>query len=183
MPDSMTVAELLKLHVQIGEELRSRGVVRSANTPTGDLAEYLFCNAYGWKRAPNSKRGYDAEAEDGTRYQIMGRRVHRRNQSRQLSAIRNLADGHFQVLAAVLFDDCFTVKRAALVPRPIIEKEATYYTNSYRFMLHDGVWSISEVTDATRRIKGAERTRNKRGFAQDNGGQPSGRRLNGRHGD
>ncbi len=164
----MTVAEFLKLHVQIGEELRSRGVVRSANTPTDDLAEYLFCNAYGGKRAP--KRGYDAEADDGTRYQIMGRRIHRRNQSRQLSAIRNLADGHFQVLAAVLFDDYFTVKRAALVPRPIIEKEATYYTNSHRFMLHDGVWSISEVTDATQRIKEAERTMNKRGFAPDNGG-------------
>ena len=171
MLDSMTVAELLKLHVQIGEELRSRRIVRSANTPTGDLAEYLFCNAYGWKRAPNSKQGYDAEADDGTRYQIMGRRIHRRNKSRQLSAIRNLADGHFQVLAAVLFDDYFTVKRAALVPRPIIEKEATYieYTNSYRFMLRDGVWSIRGVTDATQRIKDAERTMNKRGFAPDNG--------------
>ena len=168
----MTVAELLALHVQIGEELRSRSIVRSANSPTGDLAEYLFCTAFDWKRAPNSKQGYDAEAKDGTRYQIMGRRIHRRNRSRQLSAIRDLADGHFRVLAAVLFDDCFEVKRAALVPRTIIEKEATYtkHTNSHRFVLHDSVWSIRGVTDVTKQIKDAEQTMNERSRAPDNGG-------------
>src|SRR5690606_22222507 len=86
-PDSITalsVAELLVLHAQIGEELRDRGVVRSANNPTGDLAEYLFCRAFNWKQAPNSERGYDAIGSDGIRYQIKGRRIHRRNKSRQL---------------------------------------------------------------------------------------------------
>lgn len=39
---TLSVAELLVLHAEIGEELRERGVVRSANNPTGDLAEYLF---------------------------------------------------------------------------------------------------------------------------------------------
>lgn len=169
--DRKTVAELLALHVQIGEELRSRSIVRSANSLTGDLAEYLFCTAFGWKRAPNSKQGYDAEAKDGTRYQIMGRRIHRRNSSRQLAAIRNLADEHFKVLAAVLFDDGFQVKRAALVPREVVEKEATYnkHTNSHRFILRDSVWSIKGVTDSTQQIKKAERTMNELVLAPDNG--------------
>ena len=41
--DNRSVAELLALHVAIMEELRARNVLRSANNPTGDLAEYLFC--------------------------------------------------------------------------------------------------------------------------------------------
>lgn len=107
-PDSITglsVAELLVLHAQIGEELRDRG-----------LAEYLFCRALGWKQAPNSERGYDATGPDGMRYQIKGRRIHRRNKSRQLSAIRDIGGGHFDVLAGVLFDDDFNVMKAALIP-------------------------------------------------------------------
>lgn len=47
----------------------NRGMVRSANNPTGDLAEYLFCHAFGWQQAPSSERGYDATGADGTRYQ------------------------------------------------------------------------------------------------------------------
>ena len=35
------------------EELRAREVVRSANNPTGDLAEYLFCVAFKWKQEGN----------------------------------------------------------------------------------------------------------------------------------
>lgn len=63
----MTVPELLALHALVGEELRARGVARSANGPTGDWAEALFCRAFGWVQAPNSERGYDARGSDGTR--------------------------------------------------------------------------------------------------------------------
>jgi len=155
--EEMTVAELLVLHVQIGEELRARGVVRSANNPTGDLSEYLFCKAFGWKQASNSKRGYDATGEDGTRYQIKGRRVHRRNNSRQLSAIRDLAGGHFEMLAGVLFDDYYVVKRAALIPRGIVENLSTYqsHTNSNIFQLRDEVWSYDGVQDVTDQVLAA----------------------------
>lgn len=142
---SLSVAELLVLHAQIGEELRDRGVVRSANNPTGDLAEYLFCTAFGWRQEPNSKHGYDATGPDGVRYQIKGRRIHRRNKSRQLSAIRDIEGGHFDVLAAVLFDDDFNVMKAALVPVSIVVERSTFIarTNSNRFMLQDDVWTAA----------------------------------------
>jgi hypothetical protein len=42
----LTVPQLLLLHPQIGDELRKRGILRSANNPTGDLSEYLFCKAF-----------------------------------------------------------------------------------------------------------------------------------------
>lgn len=159
-PDSITalsVAELLVLHAQIGEELRDRGVVRSANNPTGDLAEYLFCRAFGWKQAPNSERGYDAIGPDGMRYQIKGRRIHRRNKSRQLSAIRDIGGGHFDVLAGVLFDDDFNVMKAALVPITFVVEHSTYisHTNSNKFMLRDDVWNAPGVRDVTAEIAAA----------------------------
>lgn len=155
--EELTVPELLAFHSRIGEELRSRGVVRSANNPTGDLAEHLFCVAFGWVQAPNSERGYDATGLDGTRYQIKGRRIHRRNRSRQLSAIRDLSHGHFDVLAGVLFDDNFQVLRAALIPREVVEKYSTFvsHTNSHRFMLRDEIWELPSVRDVTHEIIGA----------------------------
>lgn len=159
LPDlaQLTAAELLALHAQIGEELRSRGVVRSANNPTGDLAEHLFCSAFGWTQAPNSERGYDATGPDGTRFQIKGRRVHRRNPSRQLSAIRDLASGHFDVLAGVIFDDDFCVVRAALIPRGVVEARSTYvaHTNSHKFILREEVWSAPGVRDVTAEVAAA----------------------------
>ncbi len=154
---AMTVAQLLALHAGIGEALRERGIVRSANNPTGDLAEYLFCEAFGWKQAPNSERGFDATGKDGTRYQIKGRRIHRRNKSRQLSAIRDLPGRHFDILAAVLFDDDFRIMRAALIPFEVIERRATYvaHTNSNRVMLQDDLWNEPGVRDVTDEIRKA----------------------------
>lgn len=153
----LSVAELLVLHGNIGEELRNRGVVRSANNPTGDLAEYLFCRAFGWQQASNSERGYDATGSDGTRYQIKGRRLHRRNKSRQLSAIRDINGDHFDVLAGVLFDEDFKVRKAALIPIALVIKNSTFqvHTNSHNFILRDDIWSAVGVLDVTAEIAAA----------------------------
>src|SRR5208282_6218709 len=86
----LTASALLALHAHVADELRSRGITRSSNNPTGDLAEYLFCKAFGWKQARNSEAHFDATDSEGTRFQIKGRRVTRENASRQLSAIRDL---------------------------------------------------------------------------------------------
>ena len=154
---AQSIPELLALHAALLEELRARGVLRSENNPTGDLAEYLFCSAYGWQQYSNSEKALDATGEDGTRYQIKGRRLTRRNQSRQLSAIRDL-DG-FDVLAAVLFDELYRVVRAALIPVGVVRLYSTFtaHTNSYRFLLRDEVWDADQVIDATDRLRAFER--------------------------
>lgn len=153
-----SVADLLRLHAHLGEELRRRGVARSSNNPTGDVAEHLFCRAFGWKQAGNSTPNIDAIGSDETRYQIKGRRITRHNTSRQLSAIRDLADKHFDYLAGVLFDECYGVFRAAIVPRAIVETHATYVqrTNSHRFILRDEIWSVVGVRDVTADLRGVE---------------------------
>lgn len=83
---TMSLRGLLGLHSGIMEELRRRGVARNENNPTANLSEFLFCRAYDWQRAPNSEKGFSARDRDGRRYQIKGRRLHPRNESRQLSA-------------------------------------------------------------------------------------------------
>lgn len=151
-----TIAELLALHVAIMEELRERDVLRSANNPTGDLAEYLFCAAFGWAQESNSAKAFDAKGGDGTRYQIKGRRIHRRNRSRQLSAIRDLSG--FEILAAVLFDDEYRILRAALIPAAVVREHSTYirHTNSHKFLLRDAIWDVPGVVDVTAHLHQVE---------------------------
>lgn len=148
--------QLLALHVAVMEELRARDVLRSANNPTGDLAEYLFCKAFGWEQESNSVKAFDARDAAGKRFQIKGRRIHRRNKSRQLSAIRDL--GGFDVLAAVLFDDDYRIFRAALIPAVVVRDNSTYieHTNSHRFLLRDQIWNANGVVDVTADIRDVE---------------------------
>lgn len=154
--DTKSVAELLALHTAALEELRQREILRSANNPTGDLAEYYFCAAFGWAQENNSKKAFDAIGNAGVRYQIKGRRVHRRNKSRQLSAIRDLQG--FDFLAAVLFDDDYRIMRAALIPSAVVSENSTYieHTNSHKFLLRDAVWSFPDVEDVTERLREVE---------------------------
>lgn len=156
--ETKSVAELLSCHAGIMEELRTRNILRSANNPTGDLAEYLFCSAFGWVQEANSAKAFDAIDGNGKRIQIKGRRLHRRNKSRQLSAIRDLSG--FDTLAAVLFTDDYRVFRAALIPSSVVESQTSYasHTNSHRFLLRDAVWQLPGVTDVTEQLGVAERT-------------------------
>ena len=148
---SLPPSALLALHAQVADELRSRGITRSSNNPTGDLAEYLFCKAFGWKQSGNSNPSVDAIDSGGIRYQVKGRRITPYNNSRQLSAIRNLAGAHFDYLAGVLFNDDYTVMRAALIPYAIALERASFvkYTNSHKFLLRDDVWAAAGVRDVT----------------------------------
>jgi hypothetical protein len=139
----------------VSEELRTRGITRSSNNPTGDLAEYLFCRAFGWKQAGNSSANVDALGKDGKRYQIKGRRLTCHSQPRQLSAIRDLAGGHFDYLAGVLFAEDYSIQRAAIIPRSVIKKRATFVkrTNSHRFLLRDDIWNAPGVRDVTAKLR------------------------------
>jgi hypothetical protein len=151
----LTPADLLALHSQVADELRVRGITRSANNPTGDLAEYLFCKAFGWKQAGNSHANIDAVGPNNTRYQIKGRRLTRFNNSRQLSALRDLDGAYFDFLAGVLFGEDYSVMRAALIPHAIALKHASFVkrTNSHRLLLRDDIWNCPGVRDVTLKLR------------------------------
>ena len=150
--------DLLALYARIMNELRNRGITRSACSPVGDLAEYLFCRAFNWEQAGNSKSNLDAVDSEGTRYQIKGRRLTQHNTSRQLSAIRDLDGNHFDMLAGVLFREDFGVLRAALVPRAVVVDNVRFqpWTNSHRFLLRDDVWDMQGVRDVTEQLRAVD---------------------------
>ncbi len=147
--------ELLRLYADILDELRRRGITRSSNNPVADIAEYLFCKAFGWNLEDNSTAHFDATGPDGITYQIKGRRLARENRSRQVSQIRGLDDKAFDFLAGVLFDHDFSILRAAIVPATVVKRRSTRdaHTNSFRFLLRDEVWGEPGVRDVTEELR------------------------------
>ncbi|MCA0305278.1 MAG: hypothetical protein LCH95_23000 [Proteobacteria bacterium] len=147
----LTPLQLLELHASVGEELRKRGIVRSSNNPTADVAELLFCRAFGWQQALNSNVAADATDAQGVRYQIKGRRVTPQNPSRQLSALRGLDKGGFDFLAGIVFGADYKVLRAAILPHALVLQRSKFssHQNGWIFHLRDSVWSLPGVRDVT----------------------------------
>jgi hypothetical protein len=154
--------QLLELHAKIESELRVQQILHTANNPTGDLAEHLFCTAFDWEPARNSQAHYDAIGPNGEKYQIEGRRITSSNRSRQLSAIRNLEGAqNFDVLAGLLFKEDYSVERAALIPHAVLlslVKEQRHiafqqHTSSYIFLLVNDIWEIPGVQDVTDKLR------------------------------
>lgn len=145
-----SVAELMRLYGDLIAELTDRGVSRTGNGPVGDYAEHLFAAAYGWQLAVNSESGFDASDGAGRRYQIKARRLATPATARQLGAIRRLPERPFDMLAAVLFDDAMGVRRAALIPHPVVAERAVFvaHTNSWRLTLPDATWRLPGVINA-----------------------------------
>jgi hypothetical protein len=156
----LTVPDLLRLHASILDELRKREILRSANGPSGDYGELLFCKAFGWHLEGKSSSGHDATDDRRVRYQIKCRRITPQNKSRQLSFIRNLPSKPFDMLAGVLLDQDFRVLRAALVPFDVVHAKATFtpHVNAWRLILRDTIWAMPGVCDVTDELRAAELT-------------------------
>lgn len=150
----LAAGEMLALYADLIEELRDREVLRSTNNPVADYSELLFCRAFGWHREGNSKKGYDAMCKNGLRYQIKSRRPTRRNKSRQVSALRGLDGGRFDMLAGVVYNPDFTVARAIILPHTVVLERATYVEDwGWRFILRDELWSLPEALDVTQQLR------------------------------
>lgn len=156
--EKLSSRELLALHASVGDELRRRAITRSSNNPVGDLAEFLFCCAFGWDIAPKSAKAADAMCGNGKLYQVKGRRITARNPSRQLGAMRALDAGGFDHLAAVLFNEDYSVMRAAIIPHSAVLAGSTFiaHTNSWRFLLRETVWDWPETRDVTEAMRAVE---------------------------
>jgi hypothetical protein len=150
--------DLLALHAEIVDVLSKRGILRTSNNPTGDLAEHLFCTARKLDREKNSRRGFDAIGPDGKRYQIKARKCAPQDKLRQLSAIRNLDDADFDFLIGIVFSLDYKIQRAAQIPYAVVKELVTPdgHINGHRFLLKDDVWSVPGVQDITDELKAVD---------------------------
>ena len=144
---------------KILDELRRRDILRSSNSPISDFAELLVCRALKLEREPPSTKGFDAKDRRGRRYEIKGRRLTPWNNSRQLSAIRDIEGEHFQFLAVVLFENDFSICRACVVPATLVTTSARYRKNVNAWILHanDKLFQHTDVRDITNEVRRAWR--------------------------
>lgn len=149
--DSLSVQNLLALHARILGELRTRGVIRTANNPVADYAELLTSTALSLTLAPNSAKGYDATDAEGRRYQIKARRQTKWRKPARFSAIRGIEEHHFDYLVAVLFGEDFQVKRAAILPWQLVRSRVFWqsHVNASVLPLRDTIWTDDSVRDIT----------------------------------
>jgi hypothetical protein len=152
---TLSVRALLQLNASIGDELRVREICRTSNNPVGDVAEFLFHRAFGWKLETNSKAGFDAVCPELGKIQIKSRRVSIQNPSRQAGDIRNLDKKLFDYLAAVVFDHTYNVHIAMLIPHWLVVERATdiHHTRSSQIYLRDDWLEAGDVQDLTKLVR------------------------------
>jgi hypothetical protein len=144
---SLNTKDLLALYSNILEELLSRKVVRTANNPVADYAEYLVADKMNLTLANNSNSGYDALDKDGVRYQIKSRRFNNNRQPRQLGVIRDIEKNNFDFLIAVLFDFNFNALEVYKIPKDVIMEYARFSTHQrgHILTLRGGVLSDKRI--------------------------------------
>ncbi len=142
-----SVRDLLALFARVMRELRTRGLVRSANNPVADLAESYVAERLGLTLAGMVTAGYDALGPDGTRYQVKARRLTPANRARQFGFIRNLPAQEFDYLALVTFAEDFEVASLHLLPHATVLRHARYveHVNAWRVSLTKTVLADAQV--------------------------------------
>jgi hypothetical protein len=132
----MSDDDLLRAWVEVMAELSARNLTRSANNPIADFAERHVALLTDGTLAPKSAKGYDVVGANGLRYQVKARRITSKNKSRQLGAIRNLDGRHFDILAAVLYDEDLSIADVWFIPHAVVADHATYRSHTNSHVLH-----------------------------------------------
>lgn len=150
-----SVGELLRASRLCLEELRTRGVLRTANAPAGDYAEYLVARAYDGELAPNSEKSWDVRASDGRTLQVKCRVGGSLRKSAVFSPFRSFG---FDAAVLVLLDgDDMGVLQAFEVPSDIIQRSTRFSSHVNGHLLRAGsLATLSEgAIDVTAKLRAA----------------------------
>jgi len=145
--EKLTIRELLSLWAGVLRELKRRDVVRTFNSPIGDIAEELVALQYKGDRGSFSQKTWDVRIGDEY-LQVKGiRRVDGRSLG-NLSPVRS--DEGYDAVIAVVFTEDVRVEKAIRIPREVVNElfpvqprvnwRSIRLTN--RLLEHDGVEEI-----------------------------------------
>jgi hypothetical protein len=134
-------------------EMHRRGLTRTANNPIADLGEALFCEAMHWERADKQAKTFDAITREKQRVQIKARRITRDTDPMRSGTIRD-KDG-WDLIALVMFDADFTIKRAVIIPRQtaVIHMKWSERQQASYIALTKSFWASPNLIDVTERLK------------------------------
>jgi hypothetical protein len=155
---NLSVLDLLGRYSEIMQELRRREITRTGNNPVADYAERLACTALKLSQASSSTKGYDATDNRGFRYEIKARRATPRSKPTRFSAIRDLPAKHFTHLVAIVFEEDFRVRHAAIITHAVVAQVAFKqdHVNGWILPISESLWSRSGVEDVTTRFQAVE---------------------------
>jgi hypothetical protein len=149
-------SELFALYGSVMGELLRRRLVRTANAPAGDYAEYLVASALGGELAPNSEKSWDVKTLGGRRVQVKCRVVASPPKAgeRQLSPFRSF---EFDDLVIVLFARDYSIWRAIQMPVDVVRALSRHraHVNGHVLMATDSVLSAAANIDLTEALQGA----------------------------
>lgn len=155
-----TVPELLGGYARTLAELRRRGVVRSANAPAGDYAEWLVAKALGGDLAfDSSMKSWDVRLPTGDRVQVKTRLVSVPPRAGQLQT-SPFRSWDFETTALVLLaSEDYRVVRGVLVPATVVRGHGRWraHVNGHVVMINRALLDHPSATDITERLRrGAE---------------------------
>ncbi len=149
-----TDRDLFAQYGSVMRELLRRRLVRTANAPAGDYAEYLVALTLGGELAPNSVKSWDLRAPKGTRVQVKCRVVGESPKigERQLSPFRSF---DFDYLVIVLFAPDYSVRRAVQIPVDTVKALSRHrsHVNGHVLMATDSVLSGPDCLDITEAMR------------------------------
>ena len=159
--DESSDSEVFALYGAVMGELLDRGLVRTANAPAGDYAEYLVARALDGVLAPNSVKSWDVKLAGGRRVQVKCRVVNNPPKAgeRQLSPFRSF---EFDDLVIVLFARDYSIRRAVKIPVEAVRALSRHraHVNGHVLMATESVLSSEANTDLTEALReAAERVR------------------------
>jgi len=147
----MSPIDLLKLHSQIIDELKHRGIAKTRNQPIAEYSKWLVRNKLKLNDVNNPNEKYDGYDTNGKKYLVRSRQIIN-NRLVQFSVIRNIEYKNFDYLVAVSFDTGFRITEAYLIPVDVLLDQLDYneYQNGYllklsQFNLNDG--RIKDIKD------------------------------------
>lgn len=153
-----TVGELLSGYANILAELRRRGVVRSANAPAGDYAEWLCARALGATLVVNfSVKSHDLVLSDGGRVQVKARVTSDPPTAGQLQT-SPFRSWDFELAAFVLVRDYdYGIRRGVLIPMEVVRSQATFrqHVNGSVVIMRASLLDHVDAEDITDRLRGA----------------------------
>lgn len=156
---ALSTAELLIISRKVLDELRRRNVLRTANAPAGDYAEYLVQKVYGGSLAPNSEKSWDLLSSDGLRIQVKCRVLSSRGRGTMLFSPFRSFDFDVAVFVLLSSED-LSVVSAVEIPAAGVQSNSTYREHVNGYVTRTSIAGLAaglggrDVTDQLREAAG-----------------------------
>ena len=137
--DSMSDDELARAWARCMRKLRTRDLIRTANTPVGDYAERICCDRFDLTRMGFSEKSVDAVDNTGPLPDQGPTPDPREPQSPARRDPRHRQEEAFDTLLAVIFNEDLEVLEIWSIPHAVVSEALVPRTNSTRFVLTPAV--------------------------------------------